>query len=369
MFRLEIEGRDFGLKPMNCPGPLPPLLALAAQLPRAAAADRGGGEPAPQRALRRPPRAAPRAPLRPGRRAHLLHARPDPGRAARAASTTRTTSTTSSSLDMRVELSLRPDDKLGTDEEWDFAEEELRKVLATKGLEYVESDGRGLVLRAEDRPAHGRLARAQLAARHRPARPADAEALRARLPGRRQRRAHAGDDPPRAPRLARALRRRLSRAHGRRAAALPRAGAGTGAPGRGRAPRRRRVARRRGSARRASASTWTSARRRSAGASATPSSNKIPYVVVWGDRESLDAVVGQAPARRPGGDSPRTPLPTSSEPLLDSEPASRSFVCFLTSGAARLIGGSTESGKLTSCLRAAFRCSRRRKSHNLVTFQ
>jgi threonyl-tRNA synthetase len=44
---------------------------------------------------------------------------------------------------MRVELSLRPDNKLGTDEEWDFAEEELRKALATRGLEYVESDGEG----------------------------------------------------------------------------------------------------------------------------------------------------------------------------------------------------------------------------------
>ncbi len=46
-------------------------------------------------------------------------------------------------LDMRVELSLRPDNKLGTDEEWDFAEEELRKALAAKGLEYVESQGEG----------------------------------------------------------------------------------------------------------------------------------------------------------------------------------------------------------------------------------
>jgi threonyl-tRNA synthetase len=46
-------------------------------------------------------------------------------------------------LDMRVELSLRPEDKLGTDEEWDFAEEELRKALAARGLEYVESQGEG----------------------------------------------------------------------------------------------------------------------------------------------------------------------------------------------------------------------------------
>ena len=44
---------------------------------------------------------------------------------------------------MRVELSLRPDNKLGTDEEWDFAEEELRKALAARDLEYVESQGEG----------------------------------------------------------------------------------------------------------------------------------------------------------------------------------------------------------------------------------
>ena len=46
-------------------------------------------------------------------------------------------------LDMRVELSLRPDNKLGTDEEWDFAEDELRKALASKGLDYVDSQGEG----------------------------------------------------------------------------------------------------------------------------------------------------------------------------------------------------------------------------------
>ena len=44
-------------------------------------------------------------------------------------------------LDIRVELSLRPDNKLGTDEEWDFAEEELRKALATKGLSAPSSQG------------------------------------------------------------------------------------------------------------------------------------------------------------------------------------------------------------------------------------
>jgi threonyl-tRNA synthetase len=46
-------------------------------------------------------------------------------------------------LDMRVELSLRPDNRLGTDEEWDLAEAELVKALAAKGLDYTESEGEG----------------------------------------------------------------------------------------------------------------------------------------------------------------------------------------------------------------------------------
>ncbi|MGH3061800.1 MAG: aminoacyl--tRNA ligase-related protein, partial [Gaiellaceae bacterium] len=46
-------------------------------------------------------------------------------------------------LDIRVELSLRPDNRLGTDEEWDLAEGELVKALAAKGLEYTESEGEG----------------------------------------------------------------------------------------------------------------------------------------------------------------------------------------------------------------------------------
>ncbi len=46
-------------------------------------------------------------------------------------------------LDIRVELSLRPDNKLGTDEEWDFAEDALRKALAARGVDYTESEGEG----------------------------------------------------------------------------------------------------------------------------------------------------------------------------------------------------------------------------------
>ena len=46
-------------------------------------------------------------------------------------------------LDMRVELSLRPENKLGTDKEWDVAEEALAEVLRARSLEYTPSEGEG----------------------------------------------------------------------------------------------------------------------------------------------------------------------------------------------------------------------------------
>ncbi|HZQ82479.1 MAG TPA: threonine--tRNA ligase [Gaiellaceae bacterium] len=46
-------------------------------------------------------------------------------------------------LESHFELSLRPDNKLGTDEEWDFTEAALRAALDRRGLEYFESPGEG----------------------------------------------------------------------------------------------------------------------------------------------------------------------------------------------------------------------------------
>jgi threonyl-tRNA synthetase len=46
-------------------------------------------------------------------------------------------------LDMRVELSLRPENKLGTDEEWDLAEKALEDVLRARSLDYTPSEGEG----------------------------------------------------------------------------------------------------------------------------------------------------------------------------------------------------------------------------------
>ncbi|HEY0415993.1 MAG TPA: threonine--tRNA ligase [Gaiellaceae bacterium] len=46
-------------------------------------------------------------------------------------------------LESSFELSTRPDDKLGTDEEWDFTEGALRAALERRGLEYRVSEGDG----------------------------------------------------------------------------------------------------------------------------------------------------------------------------------------------------------------------------------
>jgi threonyl-tRNA synthetase len=46
-------------------------------------------------------------------------------------------------LEPRAELSTRPDNKLGTDEEWDFTEGELVRALERHGIEYYVGEGEG----------------------------------------------------------------------------------------------------------------------------------------------------------------------------------------------------------------------------------
>jgi threonyl-tRNA synthetase len=46
-------------------------------------------------------------------------------------------------LEYKFELSTRPDNKLGTDEEWDFTEGALRAALERRGLEYELNEGDG----------------------------------------------------------------------------------------------------------------------------------------------------------------------------------------------------------------------------------
>ena len=61
----------------------------------------------------------------------------------------------------RAELSTRPDNRLGTDEQWDRAEGALEQALKRHEMEYVDQPGRGHLLRPEDRPPHDRRARAR----------------------------------------------------------------------------------------------------------------------------------------------------------------------------------------------------------------
>ena len=142
MFRLEIEGRDFGLKPMNCPGH-----CLLYSL-----------RPHSYREL--PLRIAEAGNLHRNELSGVLHGLLRVRHFVQDDAHIYCTADQIQAelagcleyayflydlfeLDIRVELSLRPENKLGTDEEWDFAEEELRKALAARGLEYVESQGEG----------------------------------------------------------------------------------------------------------------------------------------------------------------------------------------------------------------------------------
>ena len=70
----------------------------------------------------------------------------------------------------RLELSTRPEKRIGTEEMWDRAEAALEGALVAARRRVRAQRGRRRLLRAEDRPAHDRLDRPLVAARHRPAR-------------------------------------------------------------------------------------------------------------------------------------------------------------------------------------------------------
>jgi threonyl-tRNA synthetase len=142
MFRLEIEGRDFGLKPMNCPGhcllyslsphsyrDLPLRLAEAGNLHRNELSGVLHGLLRVRHFVQDD--------------AHIYCTREQIQDELIGCLDYAYYLYDLFDLNIRVELSLRPDNKLGTDEEWDFAEEELRKALATQGLDYEDSQGEG----------------------------------------------------------------------------------------------------------------------------------------------------------------------------------------------------------------------------------
>ena len=294
------EERDFGLKPMNCPGHMLLFGSSAAQLPRAAAAATPRRRPAPQRARRRRCTAScacgtsRRTTRTSSARAEQIEdeifALPRlrrlplrPVRPRRRASSSRRGPTTSSAP-TRSGTSPRRRSRAALERHG----HRVRRSSEGEGAFY----GPKIDLHMTDvaRPLAGRSARSS-STRRCPQR------FGLTYHGRRQRRAHAVRDPPRAARLARALHRHPDRALRRR-------------PSRsGSRPCRcacSRSARRTAPAREALADELRAAgvrvevdeRDETVGRRIRDAElEKIPYVVVYGDRESPTRA-GRPRARR-----------------------------------------------------------------------
>ena len=209
-------------------------------------------------------------------------------------------------FDVRLELSTRPDERLGSDETWDRAEGHLIQVLDRKGLRLRHQPRRRVVLRPEDRPPHDRLDRTVLADRHGPARLQHADAVRAHLHRRRQRRASAGDDPPGPDGVLRAVHRDPDRALRRRAPGLAHAGAGDRPPDLRPAPRLR-LRRSASSSPTAGVRAELDERTESVGRKIRDAElRKIPFMLVVGDREQEAQQVAVREHRR--GDEGSVPV-------------------------------------------------------------
>ena len=141
-------------------------------------------------------------------------------------------------MEARFELSTRPDNKLGTDEEWDFTEGALKAALDRREIDYTINEGDGafygpkIDLHMTDVLGRSwQMGTIQL----------DSQmpcTVRSEVHRRGQRGAHAVRRPSRAVRVARALHGHPDRALRRRLPGLARAGAGAHRPGR-RGPSRR----------------------------------------------------------------------------------------------------------------------------------
>jgi threonyl-tRNA synthetase len=142
MFRLEAEGRDYGLKPMNCPGhcllyslaphsyrELPLRVAEAGNLHRNELSGVLHGLLRVRHFVQDD--------------AHIFCTMEQVEQELLACLDYAYYLYDLFELEIRVELSLRPEDKLGTDAEWDVAEAALAQALAGRGLEYTSSAGEG----------------------------------------------------------------------------------------------------------------------------------------------------------------------------------------------------------------------------------
>ena len=179
MYFTDVEGRPMGLKPMNCPAHVQlykderrSYRDLPVRYSEQGLVHRHEPSGTLHGLLRVRHITQDDAP-------HLLHRGADRGRGA-PLPRLRLRHLHLFGFEPRLELSTRPEKRIGTDEMWDRAEAALAGGARAPGARVRARPGRRRLLRAEDRPAHDRLDRPLVAARHRPARLPDARALRAR---------------------------------------------------------------------------------------------------------------------------------------------------------------------------------------------
>ena len=161
-------------------------------------------------------------------------------------------------FEVGIDLSLRGDKRIGSDEAWDIAEDALRQALVANGLAVPRGGGGGGILRAQDRLPGDRRAGAEVAAVDDPVRLQPARAVRPALHDPRWHRGAAGRHPPGDPGFDRALHGDPRRALRRRVPDLARAGAGADRAGERHVQRVRPERGRAPAARRHHARTWTS---------------------------------------------------------------------------------------------------------------
>jgi threonyl-tRNA synthetase len=143
MFTLDVEGRDFGLKPMNCPGhcvlygqtahsyrELPLRLAEAGNLHRNELSGTLHGLLRVRHFVQDD--------------AHIYCTPEQVEEEVLGCLDYAFYLYELLGLDVRAELSTRPENRLGTDEEWDHAERSLASALERQGLEYRIGEGEGI---------------------------------------------------------------------------------------------------------------------------------------------------------------------------------------------------------------------------------
>ena len=189
--------------------------------------------------------------------------------------------------DFYLELSTRDPEKfVGADAEWEEATETAPASRGEAGPRPRHGRGRCRLLRTQDLGAGQGRHRTHLADVDDPGRLPAAAALRAGVPGRRRHPPAAGDDPPRALRVDRALLRGAPRALCRGLPCLARSGAGRRHPDLRRARRLPARGRRRSCAREGIRVEVDASDDRMQKKIRTAQKQKVPYMLLAGDEDA-----------------------------------------------------------------------------------